>query len=90
MKHTFEASLYVPLSLLIILASFFTFPKTYQTTVQLAHECIYAHKMSIGLLTYTQDRYLYSISTNPKKAIEVVIWSDDILKSLHDLLQGGE
>ncbi len=87
MAYAFEASIHIPLTLILLCTGIVALPKLYVEVESVAREFIeFAPEQEAIYKTYRADK-IYLASSNPKRLIEVLMWSDDQIVSLEELLE---
>lgn len=87
MAYSFEASIHIPLTLILLCTGIVALPKLYVEVESVAREfTVFKPEQEAIYKTYRADK-IYRASSNPKRLIEVLMWSDDQIVSFEELLE---
>ena len=87
MAYSFEASIHIPLTIILLCAGIVSLPKLCVEIESLAKKFTLSQlEQEVIYKTYRDDS-IYRAFSSPKRLIEVLMWSDSQIVSIKDLTE---
>lgn len=88
MAISFEASLHVPLVLVLLASAIVSFPRIYVDIHKLTEEYYGSRGNSNGIYSVFNGERIKTINVNPQELINIIMWTDDQIINLNEYLKG--
>lgn len=83
MSTVLEASIHVPLTLILISLSILHFPIEYGKIAIISRTHVETRRIESAIYESYETAYVSLVKTNPQKLIELILWADDQITSIH-------
>ncbi len=88
MSYSLEATIHVPLCLVLLCLAVLQFPLEYSRQVAIGKESVVLHRQSEEVYEALSGDYVSGIRTRPEKLVDMILWTGDTIDSLTELVKG--